>query len=277
MPILTLGYSPCPNDTFIFYSLVHGKIPLDDLMFRVQLEDVETLNHLALEARLDVTKVSFHALGFVRREYALLRSGSALGRGCGPLLVGCEFMAPEEIKKDKVAIPGIYTTAHLLLKLYLGRDTQTIAMPFHKIIDAVKKGDCKAGVIIHEGRFTYQGHGLKRILDLGEWWENTTGLPIPLGGIVVRRTLGFDMIRRLERLVRESVVYALTHSEEPRDYMRVHAQELDEGVIKQHIDLYVNSFSLELGVEGQKAVEHLFKLAERQGLLPKSSGFLFIG
>lgn len=276
MPILTLGYSPCPNDTFIFYSLVHGKIPLDDLMFRVQLEDVETLNHLALEARLDVTKVSFHAFGFVRKEYVLLHSGSVLGKGCGPLLVASESMAPEEIEKEKIAIPGMYTTAHLLLKLYLGRDTQTIAMPFHQIIDAVKKGDCKAGIIIHEGRFTYQKYGLKRILDLGEWWENTTGLPIPLGGIVVRRTLGFDMVRRLERLVRESVVYAFSYPEEPRDYIRTHAQELDEVVIKQHIDLYVNSFSLELGVEGQRAVEHLFKLAEGQGLLPKLPGSLFM-
>jgi len=276
VPILTLGYSPCPNDTFIFYPLVHGKISLDDLMFRVQLEDVETLNRLALEAMLDVTKVSFHALGFIRREYALLRSGSALGRGCGPLLVASEFMALDKIKKEKIAIPGMYTTAHLLLKLYLGRDTQTVTMLFHQVMDAVKRGDFKAGVIIHEGRFTYQVHGLKKILDLGEWWENTTGLPIPLGGIVVRRSLGFEITRRVERLVRESVTYALTYPEETREYIKIHAQELDEEVIKQHIGLYVNPLSLDLGVEGQKAVEYLFKLAEKQGLLPKLPGPLFI-
>lgn len=276
MPSLTLGYSPCPNDTFIFYALVHGRIGPDNITYRVRLEDVETLNLLALGSELDVTKVSFHAFGFVRDNYVLLRSGGALGKNCGPLLIASQDIAPLDVAGEKIAIPGMYTTAHLLLNLYLGSGIQVVAMPFFQILDAVQKGICRAGLVIHEGRFTYHKYGLNKILDLGQWWEATTGLPIPLGGIIARRALGVDMIKRLESLIKSSITYSLTHREEPKGYIRSHAQEMDEQVIKQHIDLYVNSYSLNLEKEGRRAVEHLFALAEEQGLVPKSTKSLFM-
>jgi len=272
---LTLGFSPCPNDTFMFYPLVHGLVDTDGLSYRERLEDVETLNQLALKGELDVTKVSYHALGHIRDEYALLRSGSALGRGCGPLLVAAENHDPSNLTGKTIAIPGRYTTALLLLRLFDPSLTNFMVMPFSEIMDAVLNGNVDAGVIIHESRFTYQGFGLHKLLDLGEWWEGETGLPIPLGGIVARRSLGRDTIAAIERALADGVEYARTHPDEAAHYICEHAQEMSAEVCAAHIGLYVNDFSSDLGDEGEKAIQCLMERAERAGIIPASRTSLF--
>jgi len=274
---LTLGYSPCPNDTFIFHALVHGLLP--DLDFRIEerLEDVETLNQLARRCALDLTKISYHALGHLRQDYILLRSGGALGRGCGPLVVAPKPTSMEDLKGALIAIPGELTTANLLLQLYGEGFHNVVPLPFEQVMPAVVAGRVAAGVIIHESRFTYQGHGLCRVTDLGAWWEEETGHPIPLGGILARRSLGRDLIGAVERGIRASLEYAFTHPDVPRSYIHQHAQELDDAVIDQHIGLYVNDFSLDLGSEGLAAVDDLLDRAERRGLIPRCDLPLYLG
>lgn len=269
----SLGYSPCPNDTFIFYALVHGKIDTGDLHFKEILLDVETLNQMALHAELDITKVSYHAFGYLREDYCLLRSGSAIGRGCGPLLVVREDYAINDLQWKKIAIPGRLTTAYLLFQLFSAdfiHSLSFIEMPFHKMMEAVKNGVADAGLVIHEGRFTYSSYGLKRMVDLGEWWEDETGLPVPLGGILVKRNLGEDLIRRINSVVRRSVEYAFTHRDEPTYYMKQHSQELKDEVIEQHINLYVNDYSIDIGEDGVSAVKELMRRAEEEGIIKKS-------
>lgn len=265
---LTLGYSPCPNDTFIFHALTHGRVPLDNLAFAPRLEDVETLNRLALTGALDLTKISYHALGHLRREYALLKSGGALGRGCGPLVVARQETSLSRLRGKKIAIPGRLTTANLLLQLFDSGFDDLLILPFHRIMEAVAQGQADAGVIIHESRFTFHEHGLVKVQDLGEWWEKETGMPIPLGGILARRDLGAPLIRAVDEAVARSVDFAFDHPEEPREYIRAHAQEMAEEVIEQHIGLYVNDFSRNLGEEGTRAVETLFARAEARGIIP---------
>jgi 1,4-dihydroxy-6-naphthoate synthase len=268
--MLTIGYSPCPNDTFIFYALVHGKVHVPGVEFREQLADVETLNRMALASSLDITKISFHALGHLREQYALLRSGSALGRGCGPLIVAKPGTRLEDIKKGPVAIPGKLTTASLLLQLYDPSISNIIIMPFDRIMEAVSKGEVSAGLIIHESRFTYPLYKLENLLDLGEWWEKRSGFPIPLGGILGKRSLGRDVLRSAEEGIRDSLHYANAHPDEVLQYCKQHSQEMDETVMKSHIDLYVNDFSLDLGQEGLAAVRRLFDEAETRGIFPRS-------
>lgn len=265
---LTLGYSPCPNDTFIFYALTQGRISLADLRFSERLEDVETLNRLAFAAQLDLTKTSYHALGHLRRDYALLRSGGALGRGCGPLVVSRTPCTMADLRGKRIAIPGRYTTANLLLQLRDSGFENQLVLPFHQIMPAIISGECAAGVIIHESRFTFRQHGLMQVEDLGAWWEAETGLPIPLGGILARRSLGAALIARIDEGLRASIDYAFSHPVEPRDYIKAHAQELDDKVIDQHIDLYVNDFSRNLGSEGERAIATLFSRAEERDLIP---------
>jgi len=272
MRTLTLGYSPCPNDTFIFFALANNRIDTRNLRFREILEDVETLNQRARRAELDITKVSFHALGYLRDDYVLLRSGGALGKGCGPLVVAREAYSMEDLRGKTIAIPGRLTTAFLLLQLFdpaLG--AQISVMPFHAILDAVKNGGVDAGLIIHESRFTYQAAGLKEVLDLGSWWEGLTGLPIPLGGIIAKRSLGAACIGNISACIRDSIRYALEKPEEPKGYIRQHAQELDGAVIEQHIKLYVNNYSLDLGDDGIRAVHEFFRMSEEKGLISRSS------
>jgi 1,4-dihydroxy-6-naphthoate synthase len=275
MHTLSLGYSPCPNDTFIFYGLVHGRIPLPGFSFHERLEDVETLNLLAGSGRLDVTKISFHAFGHLRGDYALLRTGGALGRGCGPLLVGRRPLSAGELSVCRIAIPGRLTTAGLLLQLYGIGSSNTVVMPYDKILPAAKEGLVDAGLIIHESRFTYQDHGLTCLLDLGLWWQKQTGLPLPLGGILARRSLGARLIGAMEQAVRDSISFARRHPGETRAYIRRHAQELDDQVIHRHIDLYVNEFSLDMGSEGEAAVRELLARAEERKLIPPHAGPLF--
>jgi len=265
---LSLGYSPCPNDTFIFYALTHSKLADIGFSIRERLEDVETLNQLALAGALDLTKISYHALGHLRDEYCLLRSGGALGRGCGPLVVATRPVDMAGLKGKKIAIPGKLTTANLLLQLYGAGFDNLLIMPFDNIMPALQSGDADAGVIIHESRFTYQKLGFHEVLDLGAWWEQETGLPIPLGGILAKRSLGIEMIRSVDAAIRRSLEYAYAHPAEPRSYIKAHAQELEDTVIDSHIGLYVNDFSLDLGNEGIKAIEALFARAEERGIIP---------
>ncbi len=266
---LRLGYSPCPNDTFIFYALVHHMIDTAGLGFEEILLDVETLNKKAMEAELDVTKVSFHAFGFLKERYALLCSGGALGRGCGPLVVAKEKAELAALAGRKIAIPGRLTTAFLLLQLCDPSLAQNVVvMPFHEIMGAVKSGEVDAGLIIHESRFTYPEYGLSEIADLGKWWEDETGLPIPLGCIIAKRSLGKETILTVERFLRESIEYAFAHREETGAYIRAHSQEMEESVVRQHVDLYVNDYSLDLANDGMHAVEELLKRAGERGIIP---------
>ena len=273
---LTLGFSPCPNDTFMFYPLVHGLIDTGSLVYRERLEDVETLNQLARAGTLDVSKVSYHALGHIREKYALLRSGSALGRGCGPLLVASEKLDPCALRSRTIAVPGRYTTALLLLQLFDPELDNFIIMPFNEIMDAVLSGSVDAGLIIHESRFTYHGFGLHKLLDLGEWWEEETGLPLPLGGIVARRSLGCATIAAVEKALKAGVDYARVHPEEAAHYIDEHAQEMSPEVCAAHIGLYVNDFSTELGDEGIRAITCLLQRAEQAGIIPASAAPLFM-
>lgn len=276
MSSFSLGYSPCPNDTFIFYGMVHGTIP-NAPVFHEVLEDIETLNRMAFGQELDVTKISFHALAHLRDQYCLLHSGGALGRGCGPLVVSRIPIGPDDLSGKTIAIPGRLTTAALLLRLFDPTIEKLITLPFHLIMDAVSKGEVDAGVIIHESRFTYPDYGLQEVIDLGAWWENSTGHPIPLGGILARRAHGEDTIRRVDTAMNASVKYAYEHPDEVRDYIRQHAQEMDESVMQQHIDLYVNQHTLDYGADGEAAIIDLYDRAESAGIVPASSASLFVG
>lgn len=280
MKTLTLGYSPCPNDTFIFYGLTHGKIPAD-FTVREILEDVEALNCRAMGAAgagemLDLTKVSFHAAAYLLDDYCLLGSGGALGRGCGPLVVSKNYFDIADLRGRRIAVPGRYTTAQLLLMLY-GRGFEDVTvMQFDKIMPAVRDGSVDAGLIIHEGRFTYQDHGLKKLLDLGEWWEQETGSPIPLGCIMAKRSLGRETILAAEDAIRRSISYARAHRGECTGYIKSHAQEMEDSVIDGHISLYVNPFTDDFGEDGVRAIEKLFALASEAGVIPAKRPPLFL-
>src|SRR5262245_39447021 len=273
---LTLAYSPCPNDTFIFTPWVEGRI---DGAPRVveRLEDIETLNRAALAGEPDVVKVSFHAYGHLRERYCLLRSGGALGRGCGPLVVARHAFPSDTLAEKTIVIPGALTTAALLVRLFAPRlREQNVAVrPFHEILSAVRDGEFDAGVIIHESRFTYPRYGLTEIVDLGEWWERETKQAIPLGGIAMRRDLGRELIQRTERALAASVDYAHAHPDEVWPTVRRHAQEMEDDVMRQHIDLYVNEFTRDYGKEGAAAIRHLLQTAERLGVVPTSDRPIF--
>ena len=272
---LSLGFSPCPNDTFVFHALVHGLVPCDGLGFSERLEDVETLNGWALSGLLDVSKISYHLLGHILKDYLLLTSGGALGRGCGPLLVAREPLDAGRLAGRKIALPGRYTTAALLLRLFAPSLADFVYLPFDRIMGAVADGTVDAGVIIHESRFTFADHGLVQVLDLGQWWERETGHPIPLGGIAAKRELGTETLLALERGIALSVDYAFRHPAQARPYIRAHSQEMSDQVCDAHIGLYVNDFSRALGAEGEAAVRLLLERAAAAGIVPASSEPLF--
>jgi 1,4-dihydroxy-6-naphthoate synthase len=275
MTVLSLGFSPCPNDTFIFSALACGRLPLPGLHLDIRIEDVETLNRLAAARQLHVTKSSLHAFGRLRRDYLLLRSGAALGRGYGPLLVARAPLEARRLRAARVAIPGRLTTAALLLRLYGVQPDRLREMPFHRIVDAVCAGEVDAGVVIHEARFTCAARGLVTVLDLGRWWETETGLPLPLGGIIARRTLAADTLRLIEQAVRRSLELARARPAAAYAFIRRHAREQDDAVLARHIDLYVNEFSYDLGEEGAAAVRELLRRAEAAGVLPPCPAGLF--
>lgn len=255
---LSLGFSPCPNDTFIFDALVHEKINTCGLSFAPLLADVQELNEMAVHGTLDITKLSYAAFPAVSQQYQLLPSGGALGRGCGPLLLSNRLIEPDELENLTVAIPGAMTTANLLLDHAFPSIRNKTALLFSDIEQAVLDGAVDAGVIIHENRFTYASKGLVKLMDLGEHWEQTTGQAIPLGGIAIKRSLPDDVKLTVARLVRESVEFAFTNPNASAEYVRCHAQEMRPEVTRQHIDLYVNHYSVDLGEDGRAAVRHLF-------------------
>jgi len=278
MQSLTLGYSTCPNDTFAFHALAHRRVAEQGLSFAITLADVERLNQWAAEGRLDITKLSFAAVGHLLAHYALIDSGGAMGRGCGPLIVARPGSDLARLRQGRILTPGQFTTAHLLLGLYLGRrPRQAATVTFDRIMPAVAEGRADFGVIIHEGRFTYGDYGLIELLDLGAWWEEATGLPIPLGGIAVHRRVAAETAGAVEQLVRRSVEYAWAHPSDSSDYVRRHAQEMAPDVVRRHIDLYVNPFSQRYGREGRKAIRTLLDHAREVGLTPNEDLPLFVG
>jgi len=273
---LTLGFSPCPNDTFIFDALVHHKIDTEGLDFKVFLGDVEELNNKAFNNELDITKISYHAYGYLTNNYVLLNSGSALGKGCGPILVQSSKFKVQSLESCKIAIPGKYTTANFLLSIAHPEAQHKTELLFSDIENAVLNGDVDAGLIIHENRFTYQDKGLEKIIDLGEYWEQTTGALIPLGGIIIKRSLPKEIIEKVNRLIRKSIEFAFENPNEPLSYMQKNAQEMSEEVMRKHVELYVNKYSIDLGGEGKNAITQMFNLAQQKGIIPEIKNSLFV-
>jgi 1,4-dihydroxy-6-naphthoate synthase len=286
---LTLGFSPCPNDTFIFDALIHHKIDTEGLTFEVTFDDVETLNQKAMKGELDITKLSFHAFAYVVEKYALLTAGSALGFGVGPLLI-CKKEHADSINAQlssadannpkysglKIAIPGKFTTANFLLGIAYPQLTKKKEMVFSEIEQALLNDEIDLGLIIHENRFTYQDKGLYKILDLGDFWERLTSCPIPLGGIVINRHLDLATQQKVNRLIRKSVEFAFADPKSGLEFIRKHAQEMAEDVMYKHIDLYVNKYSIDLGAEGRKAINTLFEMAKEKNLIPVSNKEIYV-
>jgi 1,4-dihydroxy-6-naphthoate synthase len=275
---LTLAYSPCPNDCFMFDAMVHGRIDTEGLEFDVRLLDIDALNAAAIAGEFDATKLSFHAYPYCAGAYVLLDAGSALGNNCGPLLISKREIPRHEVAAGgvRIAIPGKLTTANFLCGLAFPKAQDKTPIIFSDIEPAVLDGRFDAGLIIHENRFTYEAKGLKRIIDLGEFWEGETGAPIPLGGIVVRRAAPDGVKQALNRVMRRSVEFAFAHPEASLPYVRAHAQEMSEEVMYKHIDLYVNRYSVDLGLEGRRAIELMFTRADGLALIPKLSAPLFL-
>lgn len=272
---LTLGFSPCPNDTFIFDAMVNGKINTRGLVFDYVLEDVETLNKLAFEEKLDITKLSYSSYLHTANKYALLNAGSALGKGVGPLLIARFPMLLSDLENLRIAIPGENTTANLLLSLALPAVKNKKVYVFNEIEDAVLSGEVDAGLIIHENRFTYQAKGLSKLLDLGDWWEQNVQAAIPLGGIVARRSFDDKLLAKIDTVIKESVLYGWKYYPQLSDFITCHAQEMDEQVMRQHIELYVNEYTTDLGVTGIKAVETMFAKAQDAGIISELPADIF--
>lgn len=282
---LSLGFSPCPNDTFIFDALIHHKIDTEGLTFEVFFDDVETLNQKAFRSELDITKLSYYAFAHVAEKYALLDSGSALGFGVGPLLISKMEFIPTDLTPPSgnrkardliVGIPGKYTTANFLLSLAYPSLTHKTEMVFSEIENALLAGEIDLGLIIHENRFTYQDKGLKKVIDLGDYWEQQTGCAIPLGGIAINRNLPLPIQQQLNRILKRSVEFAFAHPKSGLDFIRSHAQEMSEEVMYKHIELYVNSHSLALGNDGKKAIRLLFDKALELGIIPEVKEEIFV-
>ena len=273
---LSLGFSPCPNDTFIFDALVHQKIDTERLEFEVILGDVEELNQKAFAGALDVTKLSYHAYAHLTDKYTLLDAGSALGRNCGPLLIAKRALSQAEIEAGPIAIPGKFTTANFLLSMAYPEAQNKQELLFSDIEQAVINEEVIAGLIIHENRFTYQDKGLVKLRDLGEFWEGSTGHPIPLGGIVIKRNLPLEVQQTFNRVLARSVAFAQQNPQATRAYVSAHAQEMDEAVMYAHIGLYVNDFTRDLGAEGKAAVQHLFSEAQRLKVVPSIKEKIFL-
>jgi 1,4-dihydroxy-6-naphthoate synthase len=273
---ITLGFSPCPNDTFIFDALVHNKINTENFLFDLSLEDVETLNERAFSEYYDVSKLSFFAYALVSDKYQLLNSGSALGYKCGPLLISKNHIDIADVSTKKIAIPGKYTTANFLFSIAFPEAKNKTEMLFSEIETAIVNGTVDAGVIIHENRFTYEQKGLKKIIDLGEYWEKQTGMPVPLGGIAVKRSLPEETKHKIDRMIKESVEFAFTNPKSGYDFIKAHAQEMSEEVMYKHIGLYVNKYSVSLGDDGRKAIQRMLELAAEKKIIPALHSDIFI-
>ena len=273
---LTLGFSTCPNDTFIFDAMVHGRIDTEGLEFSVIMADVEELNNHAFKGSVDITKLSYHAYASLVDSYILLNSGSALGYKNGPLLISRHKIYPDEVSDLKIAIPGKNTTANLLLSIAFPNVKQKKEYLFSLIEEIVLSGEMDAGLIIHENRFTYQSKGLKKIIDLGEYWENSTGMPIPLGGIVINRKLPLEIQQKANRVMKRSVEFAFEHPKESYPFVKQYAQAMEDSIMESHSNLYVNEFTRDLGVNGKKAIEVLYLKAFEKGIIPKIRQDIFV-
>ncbi len=264
---LTLGFSPCPNDTFIFDAMVNGRIDTKGITFDYVMEDVGTLNKWAEEGKLDITKLSYSTFLHTVSKYALLHSGSALGEGVGPLLVSKQHLDLKDIENFRIAIPGFNTTANLLLSLAFPKAKNKTERIFSEIESSVLSGEFDAGLLIHEGRFTYEKKGLTKLIDLGDWWEQTTQAAIPLGGIVIRRSFDKELCATVDSIIKESLAYSWRRYPQLSQFITENAQEMEENVMRQHIQLYVNDYSTDLGVTGRNAITTLFDKAKAGGLI----------
>jgi len=264
---ITLGHSPDPDDAFMFYALAEDKIDTGDLTFRHVIQDIETLNHRAMNAELDVTAVSIHTYAYVLDKYALLASGASMGDGYGPLVVSRNPMRLDDLKATTIAVPGKMTTAYLALLLCLG-DVETVVIPFDQIMAAVSDGEAQAGLLIHEGQLTYSSRGFHKVLDLGEWWKNETGLPLPLGGNAIKKSLGVELIARVSRLLRESIEFGLAHRQVAVRHSMKYGRGMEEGLTDKFVGMYVNDYTIDYGDRGREAVRLLLDRAHQAGIIP---------
>lgn len=276
MKKLTLAFSPCPNDTFIFDAMIHHKIDTEGLEFDVCFADVEQLNQSAFQQKFDITKLSYHAYAYVSEHYILLHSGSALGNNCGPLLISKKILTETEVEKSNICIPGKYTTANLLFSLKYPNAENKEFIIFSEIEKKVLNDEFDAGVIIHENRFTYEQHGLKKIIDLGEFWEQTYNVSIPLGGIAIKRTIENETQLAVERIIKRSIEFAFENPDSSKDFVAQYSQEMSAEVCQQHINLYVNKYSLDLGFDGEFAVNTLYKIAQENKIIPELYEPIFV-
>lgn len=274
--IITVGHSPDPDDAFMFYALAHNKIDTGDLVFRHQLQDIETLNRRALNGELEVTAVSIHAYAFLLDKYALLPSGCSMGDRYGPMIVARKPMTVDDLRKATIAVPGTMTTAFLALKLLLPGELRYEVIPFDQILGAVADRRFDAGLIIHEGQLTFMNQGLHLVVDLGAWWHEKTGLPLPLGGNVVRRDLGLETMRQISRLLKESILYSLAHRDEALAYALQYARDMDKGLADKFVGMYVNDWTLDYGPRGRLAVRQLLEKGHNAGIIPQAVNVEFV-
>jgi 1,4-dihydroxy-6-naphthoate synthase len=274
--LITVGHSPDPDDAFMFYALAHHKLDTGGLTFRHELQDIETLNRRALRGELEVTAVSIHAYAYLLERYAILPSGCSMGDRYGPMVVARRPLSVDELGKAGIAVPGTLTTAFLALRLLLPGGFAHEVVPFDRILGAVAEGKYDAGLIIHEGQLTFQNQGLHLVTDLGVWWQERTGLPLPLGGNVVRRDLGPDVIRQISRLLKESIRYGLAHRSEALDYALQYARDMDKGLADQFVGMYVNDWTLDYGPRGRAAVRRLLEEGHRAGVIPSPVAVDFV-
>jgi 1,4-dihydroxy-6-naphthoate synthase len=274
--LITVGHSPDPDDAFMFYALAHDKLDTGDLRFRHELQDIETLNHRALRGELEVTAVSLHAYAHLLDRYALLPSGCSMGDRYGPMVVARRPMGLDELRHARIAVPGTLTTAFLTLRLLLPEGFAYEVVPFDEILGAVAAGRFDAGLIIHEGQLTFQNQGLHLVVDLGVWWQDRTGLPLPLGGNVVRRDLGPDVIRRISQLLKESIRYALDHRDDALAYALQYARDMDRSLADRFVGMYVNDWTLDYGARGREAVRRLLAEGYRAGVIPQPVAVEFV-
>lgn len=274
--LIRVGHSPDPDDAFMFYALAHDKLDTGNLRFEHQLQDIETLNRRALAGELEVTAVSLHAYAYLLEKYALLPSGCSMGDRYGPMVVAREPIAVSDLAKKKIAVPGTLTTAFLTLRLLLPGGFSYDVLPFDQILDAVAGGKYDAGLIIHEGQLTFQNQGLKLIVDLGVWWQEKTGLPLPLGGNVVRRDLGPDLMHEISRLLKASIQYSLDHRDAALEYALKYARDMDKSLADRFVGMYVNQWTLDYGPRGREAVRRLLDEAHKAGIIPSSVAVEFV-
>lgn len=265
---LTLGHSPDPDDAFMFYALAADRIDTDGLTFRHVIQDIETLNRRAINAELDITAVSIHAYAYVLNEYALLTSGASMGDNYGPLVIARNPMTLDQLRNSTIAVPGLMTTAYLVLRLCLG-DVKTVVVPFDQIMDSVERGDVDAGLLIHEGQLTYSARGFTKIIDLGEWWMSETGLPLPLGGNAIKKSLGPELISQVSTLLRESIEYGLANRDVAVRHSMKYGRGMAESLTDRFVGMYVNDYTIDYGERGREAVRLLLERGHQAGIIPR--------